>query len=110
MPQVCIITLSVENQSRLTRRTGAKGGSAYIDANFKGWLNKILGDRHYHTLDPESRGQKISAHTTEGEEMRDVMKAFDEKKKKFSQNDVRDVKLDLPKPLDNLNIPGKVLG
>ena len=42
--------------------------------------------------------------------MRDVMKAFDEKKRKFSQNDVRDVKLDLPKPLDNLNIPGKVLG
>lgn len=42
--------------------------------------------------------------------MREVMKDFDEKKRKFSNKDVRDMKLDLPKPLDNLNIPGKVLG
>jgi hypothetical protein len=68
-----------------------------------------LGDRYYRALDPGSTGQKISAHTTEGEQMRAVMKVFDEKKKKFSNN-VRDMKLDLPKPLDNLNIPGKVLG
>ena len=40
--------------------------------------------------------------------MRAVMKVFDEKKKKFS-NKVRDMKLDLPTPLDNLNIPGKVV-
>jgi len=68
-----------------------------------------LGDRHYRTLDPESRGQKISAHTTEREQMRIVMKKFDGIKRKFSNN-ARDMKLDLPKPLDNLNIPGKVLG
>ena len=41
--------------------------------------------------------------------MRAVMKVFDEKKRKFSNN-VRNMKLDLPEPLDNLNIPGKVSG
>lgn len=39
--------------------------------------------------------------------MRAVMKAFDGQKRKFSNN-VRHVKLDLPEPLDNLNIAGKV--
>jgi hypothetical protein len=40
--------------------------------------------------------------------MRVLMKDFDERKKKFSNN-ARDMKLDLPEPLENLNIPGKVL-
>ena len=68
-----------------------------------------MGDR-YSKLDPGSAGQKISAHATEGEQMRKLMKKFDERKKKFSRNDARDIPLDLPKPLENLNIPGKVLG
>lgn len=67
-----------------------------------------MGEKHYHALDPKSKSQKISTHTTEGGKMRAVMKVFDEKKKKFS-NKVRDMKLDLPTPLDNLNIPGKVV-
>jgi hypothetical protein len=66
-----------------------------------------LGERHYRALDPRGTAQKISAHTTEGKQMRAVMKAFDGQKRKFSNN-VRDVKLDLPEPLDNLNIAGKV--
>jgi hypothetical protein len=66
-----------------------------------------LGERHYRALDPRGAARKIGARTTEGKQMRAVMKAFDEKKRKFSNN-VRDVKLDLPKPLDNLNIAGKV--
>ena len=41
--------------------------------------------------------------------MRKLMKDFVEKKKRFSSK-VRDMKLDLPKPLDNLNIPGHVSG
>jgi hypothetical protein len=39
--------------------------------------------------------------------MRVVMKIFDEAKRKFPKHNK---KMDLPKPLDNLNVPGKVFG
>ena len=39
--------------------------------------------------------------------MRQVMKKFDAHKKLFSNN-VHEMKLDLPKPLDKLNISSKV--
>jgi hypothetical protein len=59
-------------------------------------------------LDPKSAGQQIGAHTMEGKQMRLVMKAFDARKKVFA-NHVPEMKLDLPKPLDKLNITGRVV-
>jgi len=53
--------------------------------------------------------EKISSHTTEGESMRELMRRFDPLKKQFHQKH-RDMHLDLPKPLDNLNLEGKVNG
>lgn len=41
--------------------------------------------------------------------MRAVIEKFNGIKRKFSNTARRDMKLDLPKPLDNLNIPGKVI-
>ena len=39
--------------------------------------------------------------------MRAIMKAFDRYKRRFT-NDEREMRIDLPRPLDNLNIPGRV--
>ncbi|KAH0556986.1 hypothetical protein GP486_005225 [Trichoglossum hirsutum] len=100
----------LEGERGLIKQTGAKCGSAYIDVGFKGWLNKSIGDRHYRALDPKGASQQISAHTTEGGQMRQVMKAFDVHKKKFEfTNNAHELKLDLPEPLDKVNIPGRVL-
>ena len=66
-----------------------------------------MGEKYYRALDHRSKGQKINTHTTEGKEMRAVIKQFDKIKRKFSNN-VPDMKLDLPGPLANLNIPGRV--
>ncbi len=41
--------------------------------------------------------------------MRELMKSFDDLKKQFFK-DHRDMHLDLPQPLDNLNLAGKVHG
>lgn len=50
----------------------------------------------------------ISAHAMEGEEMRAVMKDFEDHKKAFTQQS-GDMHFDLPPPFqDKLNIPGKV--
>ena len=65
-----------------------------------------MGEK-YSALDPTSKGRKINAYAIEGKEMRAVIKRFNDLKKKFSNN-VGDMKLDLPGPLANLNIPGKV--
>lgn len=66
-----------------------------------------MGDKHYRVLDNRSKGQKINAHTTEGKEMRAVIKQFDSMKRKFSNN-VPDMKLDLPGQLSGVSIPGRV--
>ncbi|KAI9868488.1 MAG: hypothetical protein M1813_005932 [Trichoglossum hirsutum] len=91
----------------MTISTSAKCGSSYIDVNFKRWLRRHLGERNYLALDPRSKGRKITTNATEGKEMRVVMKIFDEAKRKFPKHNK---KMDLPKPLDNLNVPGKVFG
>jgi hypothetical protein len=109
------MTIATSKHHHLLKRTlanrnnfpGAKCGSAYIDINFKRWLNKILGEKYYRALDPHSARHNISAYITEGKLMRAVMKVFDGHKKRFSIN-ARDVQLDLPAPLNRLNIPGKV--
>jgi hypothetical protein len=59
-------------------------------------------------LDPRNIGQQIGVHTSEGKQMRQLMKEFDPHKKAFS-NYVRDEMLvDLPAPLDKLNMAGKI--
>jgi len=68
-----------------------------------------LGDENYQELDPRNASQKISSHATEGKQMRAIMKAFDGYKRKFGK-DHRDMKMDLPEPLDDLNIENKVVG
>jgi hypothetical protein len=91
---------------KLTNVTGAKCGSTYIDANFKRWLRNLISDRNYRQLDPKS-SRKINAHTTEGQKIRAIMKEFDGYKRKFASGS-RDMKIDLPEPLENLDIKGKV--
>ncbi|KAL2073566.1 hypothetical protein VTL71DRAFT_10892 [Oculimacula yallundae] len=59
------------------------------------------------SLDPNSRGQQISAHAMEGKEMRLVMKKFEMLKKTFSGTGGL-LKLDLPGSLSELNIPRRV--
>lgn len=86
--------------------TGKKCGSTYIDLAFKKWLLQLLGEDTYRILDPEFDG-KISSHAAEGEAMRTVMKEFNERKKKFKK-DSRDMRVDLPAPLDTLNIDSRV--
>jgi hypothetical protein len=108
LPTGLIHCLLCKHQPRLTKRTGAKCGSIYIDGNFKRWLHELLGDRDYRELDPRNASQKISAHDTESKQMRAIMKAFDAFKKKFVKT-ARDMKMDFPEPLDNLNIDGKVV-
>jgi hypothetical protein len=94
---------------RLIGTLGAKCGSIYIDGNFKRWLHRLLGEEHYRRLDPRNAGQKISAHDTEGQYMREIMKAFDPHKRSFPK-DGKDMKIDLTEPiLANLSIDGKVV-
>jgi hypothetical protein len=68
-----------------------------------------LGPDNYRKLEPRSVGQKISQSATEGRWMRELMKEFDKKKRIFC-NDGSSMKIDLPEPLANLNLPGKVEG
>lgn len=84
----------------------SKCGSAYIDVHFKQWLSNVLGERYYKKLDPESRRSGIST-ISENSQMRYVIKQFDAYKKKFSSKSPL-MKIDLPEPLKNINIPGKV--
>jgi hypothetical protein len=91
----------------LNNKTGAKCGSVYIDGAFKGWLQKLIGDENYRELDPRNASQKISSHATEGKQMRKLMGGFDIMKRNFSKAQP-DKKIDLPAPLDELNIENKV--
>jgi len=59
-------------------------------------------------LNPRSPPQKISTHATEGMQMRAIMQAFDRCKRRFVKNAPEMMYIDLPGPLDHLEIPGKV--
>lgn len=93
----------------LLTESGAKCGSVYIDGAFKAWLKKIIGNQNYQQLDPRNASQKISSHATEGKEMRILMKEFEKYKRKFNK-DHREIKMDLPEPLDDITVGKKVLG
>ncbi|KAK4962668.1 hypothetical protein LTR10_000295 [Elasticomyces elasticus] len=97
-------------QCELKKITDAKSlacGSVYIDAAFKMWLRDILGADHYSKLDPANRGQPIKPHSIETCAMRELIKRFEVQKTRFSTN-TYDVKIDLPAPLDRLDIPDRV--
>lgn len=84
----------------LNDSTGHKSGSIYIDLAFKRWLKDLLGQSNYLILDPENEGE-IRSHAAEGERMRELMKAFTRKKISF-KNNVGDIRIGLPSPLDTL--------
>jgi len=86
-----------------------KCGSIFIDRQFKYWLRGLIGEANYQLLDPNARHNKIGSHSTEGQAMRTLMKDFETLKKTFSK-DTENMHMELPYPLDNLNIPGRVYG
>ncbi|KAF2267873.1 actin-like ATPase domain-containing protein [Lojkania enalia] len=88
--------------------TGRKAGSIFINAAFKVWLRKLLGEKYYSMIDPTMVMNKIASHTTEGKAMRQLMRAFDAIKTNFTGDSGEEFTLDLPEPLENLNIPGVV--
>jgi hypothetical protein len=52
---------------------------------------------------------KIGSHSVEGQQMRELMQGFDRQKRKFNR-DHRDIKMDLPHPLENLTKGNTVVG
>ena len=91
----------------LTNNQGEKCGSIFIDLAFKEWLRDLLGEDNYQRLDPNADSKNISSHTIEGKQMRELMGKFNLHKIHFKKGD-RDKRLDLPHPLDNLNLDNKV--
>ncbi|KAI9773911.1 MAG: hypothetical protein M1840_006137 [Geoglossum simile] len=89
--------------------TGDKCGSIFIDLAFKRWLRDLLGEKDYQKLDQGDLAHKISSHEIEGEEMRVLMHRFTLLKRRFWKGQ-RDMKMDLPSPLDDLNVDGVVGG
>lgn len=86
----------------------AKCGGSFVDANFKGWLRRAIRPENFAKLDKENALRPISTHTSESAAMRELMKRFDEKKRQFSSATTGLIKFDLPPPLDNLNVEGRV--
>ena len=82
---------------------GNKCGSIFIDLAFKKWLRDLLGEKTYQKLDQAQLVHKISSHVTEGRQMRILMSDFNKLKTKFERNH-RDMRMDLPEPLHNLNM------
>jgi hypothetical protein len=86
---------------------GRKCGSLFVNLAFKRWLKDLLGNELYQDLDQGQISYKISSHDTEGERMRNLMKAFEIRKQRFTVGS-RDIRLDLPEPLHNLSLPDRV--
>ena len=76
---------------------------------FKSWLKRTIGEKNYRYLDPGDASQKISSIANEGKKMKELLRAFEPYKWKFSK-DSWDILLDLPEPLDDLTIENNVLG
>lgn len=70
-------------------------------------MKNLLGEERYQQLDPNAGVKKISSHTIEGKQIRELMARFNLQKEHFEQ-DGKDRRLDLPHPLDNLNLPNRV--
>jgi hypothetical protein len=87
--------------------SGSKCGAVYVDIAFKAWLRHLIGNHNYSKLDPNGELGKVNSHKLEGEAMRRLMINFDVRKKAFTK-DSRDIRIDLPEPLANLDMPGRV--
>jgi hypothetical protein len=90
----------------------AKCGYISVKNRYKRWLKNLLGEHYYSLESRHSRG--LRAHGTEGPEMRSVMRVFDVYMRKFNRQyfdtDMpKTYNLDLPEPLDQLNITDKVV-
>ncbi|KAF2823206.1 actin-like ATPase domain-containing protein [Ophiobolus disseminans] len=92
----------------MTLATGAKCGSSFINVGFKKWLQRpdVLGD-HYKMLDSRSAEDMINARATEAGAMRDLMRDFEGQKKAFHK-ECHEMHIDLPEPLVQLTVPGRV--
>jgi hypothetical protein len=88
---------------------GLKCGSIFIDLAFKEWLKDLLGEENYQKLDQTRLAHKISSHNSEGRPMRELMKKFNRLKRMFNKEH-RDMRMDLPEPLHNLNMGNRVVG
>ncbi|KAG4439732.1 hypothetical protein IFR05_004810 [Cadophora sp. M221] len=86
---------------------GARCGSIFIDFAFKRWLRDFIGPELYSNLDEEYFNDKIGSHDREGEQIRSLMKKFEVYKRKFHHNH-RDIKMDLPEPLEHLNLQDRI--
>ena len=86
---------------------GDKCGSIFINMEFKKWLRKLLSREQYEKLDPNLDIEKFATHASETPSMRALMKEFDQKKRQFGL-DGQGCQLELPEPLENISIPGRV--
>jgi len=76
---------------------------------FKRWILELIGEQNYRRLDSNVLNLKLGSHDREGPAMRELMRSFDEQKKGFTTN-FREMRIDLPKPLDKLNLDTRVRG
>lgn len=91
----------------LTSPLGFPCGGNSVNISFKRWLRRQIAERHYKLLDPTILGPRMVIDGPEGNQMRLIMKRFDEKKRSFS-NTPHEIHLELPEPLHDLNIRGRV--
>ena len=96
-----------EASADLANTQGDNCGSTQIDKAFKKWLRQLLGDKLYQRLDENSENERVSSHTSQGKAMRKLMASFDEVKRSFHKEE-RDMLMDLPEPLHNLNLDTRV--
>lgn len=87
--------------------TGGRCGSIFIDQAFKDWLRDLLTDEYYLQLDPDADLNNM--YGIECEAIRKIMSEFDTIKREFHKES-GDMFLDLPEPLNNLTLPGRVDG
>jgi hypothetical protein len=73
-------------------------------------LKQLIGDKNYHQLDPDADFERVSSHTAEGPRIRYVMSQFIAEKEQFGKDrdDLGNMSIDLPEPLNNLTISGVV--
>jgi hypothetical protein len=86
---------------------GGKCGSAFIDTAFKNWLRDLIGVENYGKLDRLNARSRINAHTLEDGPIRRLVESFVIKKHAFSSS-TQSVRIDLPEPLNALDLGDRV--
>ena len=87
--------------------SGGKCGSVFIDTAFKNWLRNIIGVENYGKLDRLNARSRLNAHTLEDGPIRKLVQDFVTKKHTFSSS-TQDTCIDLPEPLNALNLGDRV--